>query len=89
MKQKDWVKIFKALGNENRLKILKLLRENTELPVMEIADRIHLSIKSTSKHLVLLKNVGFLESGGKKKSVYYSLNPDLSQEIKVLLKAVL
>jgi ArsR family transcriptional regulator len=81
MKQKEWVKIFKALSNENRLKILAFLWPNKELSVADIAGRIRLSLKSTSKHLVLLKNVGFLQSEGKAKSVYYSINPDLSKEI--------
>lgn len=86
MKQKDWVKIFKAFGNEKRLNILKLLWPDGELPVVEIGHKIRLSIKSTSKHLALLKNVGLIEGEGKKNSVYYRINPDLSYDIKNTLK---
>lgn len=85
MKQKDWVKIFKALGNENRLKIIRLLWQKKELPVGEIADTIHLSVKSTSKHIAILKNIGFFEGEGKQNSVYYSLNPDIHRTIKEIL----
>jgi len=54
-------KVYKALGARKRLEILKLLADGKELAVGDIAAAIHLSFKSTSKHLVLLRQVGFLE----------------------------
>ena len=79
---KYWVKIFKALGNEGRLKILKMLLGGKEYTVSEIAKNINISLKSTSKHLIALCNLGFLENTGKQGRVYYKI--DLSGYPKIL-----
>ncbi|MFN7088588.1 MAG: ArsR/SmtB family transcription factor [Candidatus Paceibacteria bacterium] len=89
MKHKDWVKIFRALGNERRLHILQLLSQEKELPVYEIAERIKLSRKSTSKHLRLLMHLNFLDRGQKKGEVYYAFNTDMPAKIKQILQGVL
>ncbi len=54
-------KIYRALGTRKRLEILKLLSGGGEKTVGDIASTIHLSFKSTSKHLVFLRQAGFLE----------------------------
>lgn len=89
MKHKNWVKIFKALGNENRIKILELIRAQKELPVFEIAEQIKLSAKSTSKHVIILKYAGFLESDRKSGGAYYSLNQDMPEEVKDIFKKII
>lgn len=78
---KDWTKIFKGFGNENRLKIIKILYSRKELSVSEIAAKIRLSLKSTSKHLIQLSQLGILQSEGKRGQVYYQLNPILDSKI--------
>ena len=55
-------KKYKALANRRRLKILKFLFLNKEAKVGEIADNISLSFKATSKHLLILKSSGFIDS---------------------------
>lgn len=78
---KSWVKVFKALGNEGRLKILKFLLDDRERTVSEIKNEIGISLKATSKHLIMLDNLGFVESAGKKGHVFYKI--DLTQHPKV------
>lgn len=78
---KSWVKVFKALGNEGRLKILKFLLDGRERTVTEIKEEIGISLKATSKHLIMLDNLGFVESSGKKGHVFYKI--DLAQYPKV------
>lgn len=55
-------KIFKSLGNERRLKILSLLLSEGPMSVSDITEKINLSLKSTSKHLIILDRAGFVES---------------------------
>lgn len=77
---KGKVKIFKVLGNERRLQILKLLLKNKELSVSEIAQNINLSFKSTSKHLQRLETVGFIKRNQHSFWGYYKVNPKFSNK---------
>lgn len=85
---KTWVKIFKALGNEGRLKILKLLFDGQERTVTEIKDSIGISLKATSKHLIALDNLGFLESSGKKGGVWYKIDLRNYLKVKEILRKI-
>jgi len=86
MNEVELTKIFKSFGNQNRIKILRLLKKDKESPVAEIARKIKLSVKSTSKHLNILLNVGILENEGKNKSVFYKINHDVSEFVTAILK---
>ncbi len=83
---KEWTKTFKAFANEHRLRILRLLMLNKELSVKEVSSRIHLGGKATSKHLIILSTIGFLESYGKKGGVWYRLHPHLPREVRYMIK---
>lgn len=83
---KRWTQIFKALGNLNRLKILEYLT-NEQLPktVGEIAKEIHVTFKGTSRHLIILHSMGFLDNEGKAGHVYYYVNKNLPPDLKKAL----
>ena len=82
----QWVNIFKLLGNLNRLRILKLLTAHRELPVKAISDKLDLTVKLASQYLVLLSHANLVKGIGKLGSVYYSLHPALSKEIRYILE---
>ncbi len=66
------VRLFKALGDESRLRILRLLADG-DLYLTEIADRMSLSKPTVKHHMVLLRAAGLVavtETGG---LTYYSL----------------
>jgi predicted transcriptional regulator len=86
MNFKKETKIFKALGNENRLKIIKLLYPNNKLSVIEITDEINLSEKSTSKHLIQMANLNILENQGREGRVYYYIDPKIDPKIKEIIE---
>jgi len=88
MSIKSWVKIFKALGNEGRLKIMKLLLDGRERTVTEIKEAIDISLKATSKHLIILDNLGFVESSGKQSHVYYKIDLAAHPKIQEFLKKI-
>ncbi len=83
---KQLTKNFKALGNERRLKILKLLLKEDKLTVGEISDRISLSFRSTSKHLKILENTGFVGWKQAGTNIYYFILSDVSAEFLKLIK---
>ena len=83
---KRWVNIFKALGNINRLKIIKMLASGKVMNVTEISKEIGVSLKSTSRHLSILQNLELLESEGKNGFVFYNLNKNAPADFKQAIK---
>ncbi|MCD6319449.1 MAG: winged helix-turn-helix transcriptional regulator [Candidatus Desulfofervidaceae bacterium] len=72
---KKWIKAFKALGDENRLKIVKLLLVRKELCVCELQALLRLSQPTISHHLRILEEAEFLKSRREGQWVIYQLNP--------------
>ena len=81
-------KVYKAVSSRKRLEILKLLADGKERTVGDIATAIHLSFKSTSKHLVLLRQVGFLDRRQFGYVGLYSLDDQLSALLNQLLRQI-
>jgi ArsR family transcriptional regulator len=65
--------IFKALSEETRLRILKLL-ENGELCVCDITDALNMTQPNISFHLGMLKEAGLINDKKEGRWMYYSLN---------------
>jgi DNA-binding transcriptional ArsR family regulator len=57
----DCIAALKALGEETRLRILRLLFQE-ELSVNEISERLSVSQYNVSKHLRILREAGLLET---------------------------
>ena len=66
------LKIFKALGDKNRLRIMKML-EVKAMCVCEITDVLNLAPSTVSKHLSLLHDADLIEDRKEGKWVNYSL----------------
>ena len=65
--------VFKALADETRLRILKLLLEvGEEVCVCELVDALELPQYHVSRHLNVLKRAGLLEGRRSGTWVYYS-----------------
>ncbi len=77
-------RIYKALGDEQRLKMIDMLREG-EMYVQEIVDRTGLHQSVVSRHLMFLKVVGLLQVRKQNNMKFYSLNPGISGELKKTL----
>lgn len=86
---KRWVNIFKALGNINRIKIIEMLSAGQSLSVTDISNKIKISIKSTSRHLMILRNLELLDGEGKNGHVFYSLSKDAPVDLKSAIKLFL
>lgn len=71
---KNNTKLFKALSDPNRLRILKMLQAKS-LCVCEITDVLHLATSTVSKHLSILRDTGFIIEEKEGKWVNYMINP--------------
>ena len=69
----DVVRIFKALSDETRIRIIKLL-EHGELCVCDIGAALGMVQPKVSFHLGVLKNSGLLKDRKQGKWVHYSLD---------------
>jgi ArsR family transcriptional regulator len=65
-------KFFKALADETRLRIIKLL-EVREMCVCEIMIALNLTQPTASHHLGILENAGIVKDRKKGKWVFYSI----------------
>jgi len=71
----DLVKLFKALGDRNRIRIVKLLQVKP-LCVCEITQILGLAISTVSRHLSILKGAGLIKDVKVGKWIEYSLTTD-------------
>ena len=77
---------FKALGNERRLRIIEELLKYKRLTVGGISEKIKLSFRSTSRHLKVLENAGFVSWEQIGINVYYFISPESPREFLDLIK---
>ncbi len=84
---REYTKIFKALSDEGRLRILNLLAFKP-LCVCEITDILQLATSTVSKHLSVLREAGFLIDQKDGKWVNYYLNDAADKKIRSLTTLV-
>ena len=70
---KELERLLKALANRRRLAILQYLQRRKEASVGDIAEEIHLSFKSTSRHLGLLVACDILDRDQRSSQIFYFL----------------
>lgn len=79
----DIVHIFKALADENRIRILNLLRDG-ELCVCDIEAVLGIKQSNTSRHLNKLKTANLIVSKKRSQWVFYRLNDNTFQRFPFL-----
>lgn len=67
-------KVLKALSDETRLRMLKILQEREELCVCEIMQALDISQSRASRNLGILKDAGFVVDRRDGLWIYYSIN---------------
>ncbi len=67
-------KMLKAMANKRRLAILRYLKQHKEASVGEIASEINLSVKATSKHVIILSALDILEKDQRNLQVFYRIS---------------
>jgi DNA-binding transcriptional ArsR family regulator len=74
-------RMHKALSDEQRLSILRMLRER-EMYAQEIVERSALHQSVVSRHLTFMKAVGLLTARRQNNMKFYSLNPEAREMLK-------
>lgn len=75
--------LFKVLGDENRLRILNILR-NDELCVCEIEVILGITQSNVSRHLSKLKSEDIIVFEKKAQWIHYHINPHFNENNKLL-----
>jgi DNA-binding transcriptional ArsR family regulator len=82
------IRLFKALGDESRLRILRFLASG-DLYMTEIAERMGLSKPTVSHHLALLRAAGLVTITDAGALTYYTLRRDRIAEVEARLTSLL
>ena len=75
----DCIIALKALGEESRLRILRLLFKE-QLGVNEITARLNLPQYNVSKHLRIMRKAGLVEAEQDGKQRLYAVTPKLKKQ---------
>jgi len=67
-------KLFKALSDRNRLRIIAALREHDGMCACQLVELLDVSGATTSKHLSILLNVGLISNYKEGRWVHYRLD---------------
>ncbi len=73
-------RIYKALGDEQRLRILRMLRDR-EMYAQEIVERTGLHQSVVSRHLMFMRAVGLVTARRQNNMKFFSLNPQAREEL--------
>lgn len=76
----DKVKILRAVAEKNRLRILKMLEDDT-LCVCEITSVLNLAVSTVSQHLKVLKEAGIVVEDKDGKWINYKINSHPSNPV--------
>lgn len=80
MKKFDCITAMKALGEESRLRIVRMLLKG-QCSVNEIADALDITQYNVSKHLRVLKEAGLVEHEKQGQQRLYSLASEFSSHL--------
>ena len=69
-----FIRFFKALANDERLEIIKLLKKNKEMYAQDVERHFFLEQSTTSHHLNTLKRAGITKSRKEGRNIYYSVD---------------
>ncbi len=79
-------KIFSLLGNDVRLKIVRLFLEFERMCVCDLADILEMNQSPISQHLRKLKDGGLLLNKRKGMTIFYFINPKEKERLERLIK---
>ena len=84
----DLERLMKAFANGRRLAIIEYLKSNKEASVSDVAAEIHLSLKSTSKHLNILAAANILEKEQRSLEVFYRIPKNSRFTVKQIIQLI-
>ncbi|HAR57615.1 MAG TPA: transcriptional regulator [Acholeplasmatales bacterium] len=86
MHQEEASKLFKALGDESRVKIVKILYHNDEICACKFLNIVPCKQATLSHHLKVLFGSGLLTRRNEGTKILYSCNKTLVDELMLFIK---
>lgn len=86
-KEKHLIKVFSALGDGTRYRLIKLLLNNKDICVSELAEQVGITVAGTSQQLRILEQNGIVEHQRQGQKMCYRLRSDDST-IKKLIRFI-
>ena len=86
--EKQMALIFKALSDENRIRILKLLH-NGEMCACKLLDALNISQPTLSHHMKILCDAGIVNGRKEGKWMHYSIYSESAEELSAMLHQLL
>lgn len=83
---KETERILKAVANARRITIVRLLKQHDVLNVGELAEKLKLSFKATSRHLSVLRAANIVESQQVSLMMNYRLVRPLHSVVQYIVK---
>ena len=81
--------VLSALAEPTRLAAIRMLRDGSEHCVCELMRKLDATQSRMSRHMQVLKQVGLVVDRRDAQRVRYRLNPDLPDNIRLLIDAAL
>jgi ArsR family transcriptional regulator len=82
------LRIFKALSEEPRVRILHLLLQNKELSISDLELILDFTQTKTSRHLIYLKNAGLLGSRRTDQWMFYYILEEYLEILQQIFKLI-
>ncbi len=82
-------KVFKALNDPARRKILKLLAKRGPTNASELLKEFNFTKATLSHHLSVLKNADLIEARKEGRKIYFSLKTTVLEDLLIFLKDLL
>lgn len=82
------LRIFKALSEEPRVRILHLLMLNKELSISDVELILDFTQTKTSRHLIYLKNAGLLGSRRADQWMFYYIHEEYLEILQQIFKLI-
>ena len=88
MDERSMAAAFKALGDENRIRILRMLRSG-EKCACKLLEALSITQPTLSHHMKILCDAGIVAGRKEGKWTHYSINRDGTEELRMMLHSLL
>ena len=85
MELEDAVRAFKALGDENRLRIVRLIADKGEICACRLLEDFDMAQPTLSHHMKLLRDCGLVAARKEGRWMHYSLNRNAIESLAAVL----
>ena len=86
MNTEEAARAFKALGDENRLRIARIVAERGDVCACRLLDELDMTQPTLSHHMKLLRDCGVVKARKEGRWMLYSLNREVAGALATLLE---